>query len=206
MQMSKSLLFDVPSNRHSYLNVAAICPRTRVLGPGYRFVIWVQGCCFNCRQCISPEWRAIKLANLFTITELAEVILKTSQIEGITLSGGEPMLQAGKLHQLISRVQMKRELTVICYTGFTLLDLQDSENPDVVSLLAAIDVLIDGLYVDQLNDNRGLRGSTNQRIHFLSGIYENEAHRFLNSPRQLEMHLFEERFLTVGIHSRNWKS
>ena len=191
---------------HPYLNVAAICPRTRVLGPGRRFVIWVQGCCFDCPQCISPAWRAIKPAKLFTIPELSEAILQTSEIEGITLSGGEPMLQARKLHQLVSRVKAARTLTVICYTGFTLEALREAGAQEVMDLLESIDVLIDGPYIDELNNDSGLRGSSNQRVHFLTGIYKNHEYQFLNGQRHLEMHLFEARLLTVGIHARNWRN
>ncbi len=190
---------------HPYLNVASICPRTRVLGPGQRFVIWVQGCCFDCPQCISPAWRARKPAKLFTIPELSEAILQTSDIEGITLSGGEPMLQAGKLHQLVSQVKAVRPLTVICYTGFTLESLRETGAQDVIDFLKNIDVLIDGPYIDKLNNDTGLRGSSNQGIHFLTGMYKDHEHQFLNGQRNLEMHLFEARVLTVGIHARNWK-
>jgi len=74
-------------------------------------------------QCVSPAWRAIKPAKLFTIPELSEAILQTSDIEGITLSGGEPMLQAGKLHQLVfpgqSRPDLDRNLLYRVYSGGT---------------------------------------------------------------------------------------
>ncbi len=56
------------------LNIAEICPATRTLGPGQRFVIWVQGCCFNCCGCISPEWIPQEVANLVEPTMLAQRI------------------------------------------------------------------------------------------------------------------------------------
>jgi len=115
------------------------------------------------------------------------------------------MLQAGKLHQLVSQVKAVRPLTVICYTGFTLESLRETGAQDVIDFLKNIDVLIDGPYIDKLNNDTGLRGSSNQGIHFLTGMYKDHEHQFLNGQRNLEMHLFEARVLTVGIHARNWK-
>ena len=85
------------------LNVAEICPATRTLGPGQRFVIWVQGCCFNCRGCISPDWIPQKQANLVDPVRLANYILSIPSTEGLTISGGEPMLQAAALSELPSQ-------------------------------------------------------------------------------------------------------
>lgn len=184
-----------------FINVAAICPVTGVLGPGKRFVIWVQGCCFNCSGCISPEWREMKPANLYTISELADAVLNTPEIEGVTLSGGEPMLQAGGLVQTIKLIKAKKPmLSVICYTGFSLDAISGANNSNVTELLKEIDVLIDGPYVRELNDNQGLRGSSNQRIHFLTDRYCNEQTLFSSGPRSMEIHLFQNHYLTVGVH------
>ena len=57
------------------LNIAEICPATRTLGPGKRFVIWVQGCCFNCPGCVSPEWILQEKATLVNVKRLGEYIL-----------------------------------------------------------------------------------------------------------------------------------
>jgi anaerobic ribonucleoside-triphosphate reductase activating protein len=53
------------------LNVAEICPATHTLGPGQRFVVWVQGCCFKCRGCVSPDWIPQTKATLIEPSELA---------------------------------------------------------------------------------------------------------------------------------------
>ncbi len=84
------------------LNVAEICPATRTLGPDQRFVIWVQGCCFNCRGCVSPDWIPQKQAILIDPVRLADYIVSIPGTEGLTVSGGEPMLQAGALSELFT--------------------------------------------------------------------------------------------------------
>jgi anaerobic ribonucleoside-triphosphate reductase activating protein len=65
--------------------------------------------------------------------------------------------------------------------------------------MAEIDVLIDRPYIDSLNDSKGLRGSTNQRIHFLSGIYKEFVVDFIESKRGMELHLFSDEYLLVGL-------
>lgn len=62
------------------LNLTEICSSTHTLGPGKRFVIWVQGCCFNCPNCISPEWIPQKQANLVDPIKLSNYILSIPSI------------------------------------------------------------------------------------------------------------------------------
>ncbi|MCL0087098.1 radical SAM protein [Thermodesulfovibrionales bacterium] len=181
------------------INVAAICPATRVLGPGKRFAIWVQGCCFACDNCCAPAWRAMKVATLLTPAALARRVLQTPGIEGLTISGGEPMLQAEGLAKLVQNIHSVRPLPIICYTGFTLEELKTKKDAAVAAFLAKIDVLVAGTYIDRLNDNKGLRGSTNQEIRFLSGVYQEFAVDFVNYPRDMEVHLFQDEYLLVGI-------
>jgi anaerobic ribonucleoside-triphosphate reductase activating protein len=187
---------------NQYLNIAALCPSTKALGPGKRFVIWVQGCCFQCANCGSPEWSKRKRAILITPHDLAKEILNVPGLEGITISGGEPMLQATNLLKLVKIIRSERNLSAICYTGFTLKELKEKKDPEIDALLSEVDVLIDGLYIDSLNDNKGWRGSSNQEVHFLSGFYENQRAEFLTRRRDMEIHLFKSHYLMVGIHPK----
>ena len=54
---------------------------------------------------------------------------------------------------------------MLVYTGYTLAELQAREDPVTDQILREIAVLIDGPYVEALNDNRGIRGSSNQKIY-----------------------------------------
>lgn len=186
------------------LNIAEICPATCVLGPGKRFAIWVQGCCFNCPGCVAPDWIPQQPATLVDPIQLAETILSVPDIEGITISGGEPMLQATGLGELLEYVRSRRDLSIICFTGFTLPQLQAKSDPAIEKLLSFLDVLIDGLYISQLNDNRGWRGSTNQVIHFLTPRHLSAANLFVERQRDTEIHLRNESALMVGIPPHNF--
>jgi anaerobic ribonucleoside-triphosphate reductase activating protein len=183
------------------LNIAYLCPATKALGPGLRAVVWVQGCCFRCPGCIAPEWIPYRIANLVSPESLAEKLLTNPEVEGFTFSGGEPMLQAAGLATLAQIARKKQDISIICYTGFPLERLQENPPaPGVPDLLSQIDVLIDGPYVDTLNDERGLRGSTNQRIHFLSDRLK--GFDFEACPRTVEIHILEGEALLVGVPSK----
>ncbi len=134
---------------------------------------------------------------------LAEEVLRVDGIEGVTVSGGEPMLQAKNLAKFVRLVRAKRAATVVCYAGFTLEGLRARKDKDVSAFLAEIDVLIDGPYVEELNDNKGWRGSTNQAVHFLAGVYRDREREFIGRRRDMEIHLFEKHYLAVGIHPKN---
>jgi anaerobic ribonucleoside-triphosphate reductase activating protein len=187
-----------------YLNIAEMCPGTYTLGPSRRFAIWVQGCCFSCPGCISPEWRKKRNAMLLDPQVLANDVLTFSGLEGVTISGGEPMLQADALSAFVKRIRLKSSLTVICFTGFTLQELKKKENSAIERLLSQTDVLIAGPYIEALNDNKGLRGSSNQEIHFLSGVYGDFTDRFTSGKRHIEIHLRQNYAVMVGVHPRNF--
>ena len=187
------------------LNLAYYCNATRTLGPGQRFVIWVQGCCFNCPGCVSPEWIPQTTATLVEPQKLAEYILSIPNTEGLTVSGGEPMLQAAALSQLFSYLREYQDLSIMCYSGFTLQQLQAKIDPDINQVLSLIDVLIDGQYIEQLDDNKGWRGSANQTVHFLTSRHIKEAHLFTERKRDVELHVQDDSVLMVGVPPNNFQ-
>lgn len=143
----------------------------KVLGPGARAVVWVQGCPFACRNCIVPEsWDAAGGESV-EIAELAQWILEQPEIEGVTYSGGEPMEQADALAELTDQLGAKRDLGVVCYTGYTWEHLQAKGTPGQRALLERIDLLIDGVYIESRHADRLWRGSANQRLLPLSDRY-----------------------------------
>lgn len=170
---------------------------TRNLGPGLRYAIWLQGCPFNCFNCITPQARPVVAAKIAEVESLAKDIVSNSRIDGLTISGGEPFLQAEALVSLLSMVREYRpELTVLIFTGF---NLENLDSPMARKVLEMTDVLIDGKYIDSLNDGIGLRGSSNQRIHFLSDrltAYEEEMNK---GKRSIEVSFHDKVIDIIGI-------
>jgi anaerobic ribonucleoside-triphosphate reductase activating protein len=176
---------------------------TRALGPGVRSVAWVQGCPFRCQGCIAPEWIPSQSAREVRPADLATELLAHPGVVGLTFSGGEPMAQAAGLAEVIRIARGLRDLTLICFTGYRLTELRARPpGPGVADLLAQTDVLIDGRYVAARNDGRGLRGSSNQQVHMLTGRLAHAAAELAGGPRRTEIRLRGRSALLVGVPGR----
>lgn len=184
-----------------YINILDLCETgTRELGPGIRYVIWVQGCPFNCKGCITPEGIPIVENNLIEINQIISAICENKKITGITISGGEPFMQASKLVKILQAVKKQRpELNVIVFSGFQLKELDWIE---AIELLSLIDVLIDGKYIEKLNDNKGLRGSANQKINYLTDRLKANQKYFEERERSIEVHVYNQQQTLIGIPNR----
>jgi anaerobic ribonucleoside-triphosphate reductase activating protein len=188
--------------RAPFLNIAATAVGTESLGPGLRSVVWVQGCPFRCQGCLAQDWLAFIPARQVRPEALVDELLGNPYVTGLTFSGGEPMMQAAALARLVRLARKQRDLTVISYSGFTLEQLQHRPPAHgVADLLDQLDVLIDGQYRPALNDNQGLRGSSNQRVHHLSGRLA--QFDFETAPRSVELRLEDGYYLMVGVPPRD---
>lgn len=186
-----------PPPDRSIVHVASIARQTEALGPGKRAVLWVQGCLFRCPGCIAPEWLAFEGGEQMTPHGVVEELLSAS-VTGITFSGGEPMQQASALAEIARLARQRRELDIICFTGYRYEKLRDDPpNPQVADLLDQIDVLIDGPYVAHLNAPTGLRGSSNQRIIYLTPRLRN--YDLEGQERQVEVIIGHDAISMIGI-------
>ena len=156
------------------LRVASVVPATEAEGPGLRFALWFQGCPLRCPGCCNPEYLPFEGGTESTVGEMVALIEQAKSevgIEGITLLGGEPFAHAAPAAAL-ARAAHERDLGVMAFSGFTLEQLRDDPDPHVAALLTDIDILVDGPYLrEQPDTQRRWIGSTNQRIHFLTGRY-----------------------------------
>lgn len=185
------------SENPDVLNVAAISARTQALGPGTRAVVWVQGCPLKCPGCVAPEWIPFVPAMKLTPQEILER-LDLDGISGLTFSGGEPMEQAAGLAALARLARQKKDLDLICFTGYRYERLVNNPlHPGVSELLAQVDVLIDGPFVQALNDSKGLRGSSNQRVIYLTSKLR--GHDFESQTRAVEITITDGELAFVGI-------
>jgi anaerobic ribonucleoside-triphosphate reductase activating protein len=87
----------------------------------------------------------------------------------------------------------------VCFTGHRLRGLRRRGDPAVERLLAEVDVLIDGRYVAALDDGRGLRGSSNQQVHFLTPRLAGCGYDFAGRPRDAEVRIEGDGVLLVGV-------
>jgi hypothetical protein len=91
------------------------------------------------------------------------------------------------------------------YTGYTLEQLEAQLTEDdarLAFLKGHIDVLLDGPYVEQLNDGKAaLRGSTNQRLHFFNPRVRPRYEPYLAQGREIHNLLVNDRLHSIGIQS-----
>lgn len=144
-------------------------------GEGIRVTLFVSGCTNHCENCFQPQTWAFDYGQPFTRETEDKLIemLRPAYVNGLTLLGGEPFEPDNQRDLLPFLRRVKRELpekTVWAFSGFTLDEelLRDGSYPrcEVTDdLLALVDVLVDGRYVERLHDiSLRFRGSSNQRL------------------------------------------
>jgi len=194
-----------------HLQIAQIVPCTEAEGPGKRLALWFQGCPLRCPGCCNPEMLPFEGGQRLPLAEVVaqvESSARTQEIEGITLLGGEPLAHAAGAAAL-ARAVRHLGLTVMIFSGYTLEEARRLPDPHVAELLALTDILVDGPYIrEQPETRRRWIGSSNQRIHFLSGRYRADDPRWL-LPNTLEIRLRGPELTVNGFPARHavglWK-
>jgi len=186
------------------LNVAAWYPASENSGPGKRTVIWLQGCRKRCEGCVNPHLHSFTDREWVEVADLAALLLAIKGIEGITVFGGEPLLQYRALAPLLGAVKAGG-LTVMLYTGFLYEELQAAAASygAMAEILAATDILVDGPYIVTEDHNEMWRGSANQRILFLSDAYRHYAWVESAHNRDMAFHYSQDGgYIWLGIQPR----
>ena len=168
------------------------------LGPGPRFVLWTQGCPRCCNGCMTPDSQSLAGGREMSVADIVDLILMSGR-DGLTISGGEPFIQAKELCELISTVKAYKDVGVIIYTGYTYEELSSSEDAYQKLLLELTDLLVDGPYIDELNDGKNLRGSSNQRVIALTKRYIDNVGEYGSKKAEIELFMKENRLILVGV-------
>ncbi len=184
--------------------IARILYPVKVLGPGKRIGIWTAGCRHMCEGCCSPElWYADRKysATVDQVCELIGLIVRRYQVDGFTVTGGDPMEQADEMSCLLERVRSISE-DVMLYTGYCLEELTSESQKKLLDRTA---VLIDGKYEKHLNNHTFLRGSSNQRIHILKPEYREKYMDYISrSTNEMQNFIINHQVVSVGIPCREF--
>ena len=177
------------------------------LGPGTRIAVWTVGCSKRCEGCANPELWNADPGKSMDDARLADALVgmaRHSGIRRITFTGGDPFEQAESLARVLSAIRPHFD-DILVYTGFTLDELraEASRKPAVDAALEHIDVLVDGPYVEALNDGVcAMRGSSNQRVRVFNVGLRDDYDAALKQPRRIQNVHFGDTFMSVGIHGR----
>jgi anaerobic ribonucleoside-triphosphate reductase activating protein len=136
-------------------------------GTGFRVTLWVAGCSRHCKGCHNPETWDYNQGTNKILKKVLEA-LKPNYIQGLTISGGDPLLQDVKslkqLYHLLRIVKFKYPKKDIWIYSSEIYEeaIQDKWKRKILDLC---DVMVDGPYKSYLRDTSlAFRGSSNQRI------------------------------------------
>lgn len=186
--------------------VERIVSGVTTLGPGKRIAIWVNGCNRACPGCISPRLQKFDEStecNIIDILGNYDLV----NIDGITISGGEPFEQIDDLYDLVCFLNEKNIEDILIYSGYTYSDLLAMNSYKVTSILEKISVLIDGPYLQELNYNDdNLKGSKNQNIIILNKKYEEDYKTYNKNKRDMQVFELGNKIVGVGIPDKKFIS
>lgn len=159
----------LPQVMPQVLRLHSFLPLSTANGPGSRAVLWVQGCSLGCPGCFNPTTHTFEGGELVHVEDLFSRITVLTDIEGLTVSGGEPFQQRPPLLALLRRLKTETNLSVLVFTGFNWDEIQGF--PEGSDLLGCIDLLLAGRYQREHHLALDLRGSSNKTVHFLTDRY-----------------------------------
>ena len=164
------------------------------LGPGKRMAMWTIGCDRHCENCANKElWNENPRKNI-SVNAAFRFIKNISlnyQIDGFTITGGEPLRQDRELFELI-KLMNRITNDIIMYTGYLLKDISKTT---MDFLRENISLLIDGPYIADLNDN----GST---LHYFKQKYITKYKKYLSEGRKIQNIFYEQKLISVGISDK----
>ncbi|MEG1179396.1 MAG: anaerobic ribonucleoside-triphosphate reductase activating protein [Oscillospiraceae bacterium] len=148
------------------LRLAGVIRESIVDGPGWRLVVFAQGCPHHCEGCQNPQTHDFTGGYDSTVQNILDAVKANKLLAGITLSGGEPFAQAKAMSKLAHEIH-KIGLNVMAYSGWTFEQLFNGANNQNywLDLLNEVDFLVDGKFdIDKKSLSVKFRGSSNQRI------------------------------------------
>lgn len=156
------------------IQVNRVAAPVTVLGPGRRIGLWVQGCVLACPGCASVDTWDPAAGRTHDVDELSATIVAEilrRGLDGLTLTGGEPLDQAPALAELVGNVRGRLtalregpELDVLMFTGYPLTVARKRAG----GLWELLDAAVCGRYRQDLPGNQTLLASSNQELAVIS--------------------------------------
>ena len=189
---------DVLISAQPFMRLSRLHWPVTVLGHGKRAGIWFQGCTLECEGCCSKDtWDSSEEKTVPVASVLAWLKkIPLNDLDGVTISGGEPFQQQDALRLLVQEVReyIGEQRDIIIYSGFAWKKIQRAFS----HILSDVDVVISEPY-DANGEAKYLRGSDNQQLHLLSPLAES---RYNNSPEtgpSMQVHFDGKSLWMIGI-------
>ncbi len=161
-----------------YAKVHSIESFGTVDGPGIRFVLFLQGCHLQCKYCHNRDTWNMNGGEYKSLDDIFEKIMKYKNYiypnGGVTVTGGEPLLQVKFLIELFKKLKRENIHTCIDTSGMVAL------TPDIKKLLSLTDLVL--LDIKHINSEKckNLVGSGNEKeLAFARYLSENNIHMWI---------------------------
>jgi len=178
-----------------------------VLGYGKRIGIWFQGCDIRCAGCVSQDTWEDDNGKVMPINTLVEWCKKVSggNLDGITITGGEPFYQLEALTCLLTHLHKWRNesgitFDILCYSGHTF----DYLSKHHQKILPFLDVIVPEPYNADLSKSNQLYGSANQQVVIISPLGAERYGEHLPSDMRTKMQVSAKdgKLWFIGIPDR----
>ena len=174
----------------------------KTLGPGERLCIWTNGCPRRCKGCVSERLQEVNPSTERDVKEYFKDF-DLSLYDGVTISGGDPFMDPSELLKAVKYFKSRGVKDILVYTGYLLEEIKQNETMN--ECLKYIDVLIDGPFIEEENDNKhNLIGSLNQRIIFLNESLKDKYEAYIKSERHMDEYKRGNKLIGVGIPTREY--
>lgn len=144
------------------MRIAGTLPCSLVNGPGIRYVIFTQGCPHKCFGCQNPEtWDVEGGVDVNVSTIVSDVYNRRRELDGLTISGGEPFMQERELCSFLLNLEYALrnvDFNIWLYTGYEWEDIKDRP------LTKLVDVVVTGRFQQANKVSGKLYGSSNQKV------------------------------------------
>ncbi|MCL1950075.1 MAG: pyruvate formate-lyase-activating protein [Turicibacter sp.] len=137
-------------------------------GPGIRFILFTQGCGLRCQYCHNPDSWRMKDGKDMPVSEVMDHLLKYKEFfetsgGGITVSGGEPLLQMPYVTELFKQCKAHGIHTNIDTSGDIRITT-DSRKEQLRELLKYTDMVMLDIKMMDAEKHKFLTGKTNEHI------------------------------------------
>jgi len=174
-------------------------------GPGIRFIVFLKGCLLRCKYCHNRDAWSAEDAKLYTAEEVMTEIKKyrnfiDSSNGGVTVSGGEPLIQTEFVKQLFIKCKEEGIHTTVDTSGYVKVE-------EVKEVLEYTDLVLLDLKHANANKHRALTGVENDKIkiftQYLSDINKPVWIRYVLVPGYTDQ---EEDLLLAYEYLKNFKN
>jgi len=152
------------------LRLNYIAPISMANGPGRRYTVWVQGCSIHCPGCHNVDtWDPAKGFDK-PVDDLIKDIQEIKDLDGITITGGEPLDQFEPIYDLCSKIYGK--MSIFLTTGYDLGQIYDQ---DLIEILNVLDIICTGPFQKDLVCEGSWKGSSNQIVSYLTPLGKKQS-------------------------------